>query len=80
MYDSNHIQNVAAVIVATVYAMAGISLLLYTNSVKKRLDQLEQEEKLRRQAKHQDYSHGNESTHKSDPMTPLLGVVYPKDK
>lgn len=80
MIDSQHVQNVAAAIVAIVYGMAGICLLVYTDRIKKQLDRHEEDNKRHRAEDLAKRGYGNESTHKSDPTQPLLGVVSPKTR
>lgn len=67
-----------AALIAVVYGLFGLSILFYTNRMKKQLDRYEE---LSKQARAAEVSRrANESTHKSDPTQPLLGVVYPADK
>lgn len=60
-----------------VYSLGGVAVLIYAARVHKSIKRIEEEAK---QARLRECSHGNESTHKSDPTVPLLGAVYPKDQ
>jgi len=67
----------AFALVAVVYGMFGLSLIFYTNRVKKQLDRHEAEQKILHSQEILNRSYDSESTHKSDPTQPLLGVVSP---
>lgn len=61
-----------------VYAGATAALLVYASVLQKRLAKVEADAKEHRNQLCA-HAHPNESTHKSDPLTPLLGVVTPRD-
>lgn len=61
------------------YVVATTSLLIYASVLRDRLIKVEAEAKEHRNQL-RSHAHGNESTHKSDPLTPLLGVVTPRDQ
>ena len=64
------------VVFFTIYAVGGIVAAFYAAYLHRTLKRIEDEA---RDSRLRSCHFLNESTHKSDPTQPLLGVVYPKD-
>lgn len=68
------------------YFIGGIAAIIYASYLHRTLRRIEDEAKERRlrhesnRRHNHDCDHHNESTHKSDPTQPLLGVVQPKER